>query len=110
MILYDEITRLRAPQVTDGYGNQSRDWANASSATFSVQWSAQTVNEVIGDEPRTITRIKIFGDQWLDLEATDRVLGPDGNTYEIDGEIQRSYRRGQLHHVRAYLKRIATTD
>lgn len=110
MILTDEITRLRAPLVSDGYGNQSRSWATAVSTLFLVHWSAQSVTEVVGDEPQTVSRVKILGDQYLDMEATDRIVGPDGLTYEVDGEIQRSYLRGQLHHVRAYLKRIATKD
>lgn len=110
MILTDQITRLRAPLVTDGYGNQTRSWATPVSTLFLVHWSSRSVTEIVGDEPRTVSQVKIFGDQYLDLEATDRIVGPDGNTYEVDGEVQRSYLRGQLHHVRAYLKRIATKD
>lgn len=110
MILDDTVTRLRAPLVSSGYGNSSRDWANATATDFQVHWSARSVNETVGDEPRTNSQAKILGDEYLDLEATDRIVGPDGLTYEVDGEIQRSYRYGQQHHVRAYLKRITTTD
>lgn len=106
MILHETITRLRAPLVSDGYGNQARDWDNAASMTFLVHWSARAVGESVGDEPRTDSHIKLFGGPDLDLEATDRITGPDGFTYEVDGEIQRSYLRGSLHHVRAYLRRI----
>lgn len=107
MILYDTVTRLRAPLVSSGYGNSSRDWANATSTDFLVHWSAQSVTEVVGDEPKTISRVKLFGGADLDLEATDRIVGPDGLTYVVDGEVMRSYQRGQLHHVRAFLRRIA---
>lgn len=110
MILHETITRLRAPLAADTYGNQSRNWAAAASTDFTVKWSHKAVAEVIGDEPRTSTRAYVFGNSDLDLEATDRVVGPDGNTYEVDGEVMRSYVRGQLHHVRAYLRRIATKD
>jgi hypothetical protein len=103
--LHDTITRLRAPLVDAGYGNMARDWDNAAEQDFVVHWSAQSVNEVVGDEPQTVTRGKIFGDATLDLEATDRVLF-DGDTYEVDGDVMRSYRVGQLHHVRAMLRRI----
>lgn len=106
MILHDPITRLRAPLVPSGYGNQSRDWAAATSTTFLVHWSAQSVSEVVGDEPQTVTRIKVMGNPDLDLVATDRVVGPDDGTYEVDGDVMRSYRRGVLHHVRAFLRRI----
>lgn len=109
-ILHGTITRLRAPLVSAGYGNQARDWPNAASTEFLVKWSTRSVGEVIGDEPSTSTRGYVYGNSDLDLEATDRVIGPDGFTYEVDGEVMRSYVRGQLHHVRAYLQRIATKD
>jgi hypothetical protein len=107
VILYDSITVQRAPLVSGSYGNQARNWAAATSAAFLVHWSAQSVTEVVGDEARTITRGKILGNPDLDLEAADRVVFA-GETYEVDGDVMRSYRRGQLHHVRAFLKRIAT--
>jgi hypothetical protein len=103
--LHDVITRLRAPLVDAGYGNQARDWDNAVEQDFVVHWSAQSVNEVVSDEPQVVTRGKILGGPDLDLEATDRVLF-DGDTYEVDGDVMRSYRQGQLHHVRAMLRRI----
>jgi hypothetical protein len=106
--LHDRITRLRAAIVSDGYGNGKRDWTAVSSADFLVHWSAKSVAEVVNDEPQTITRAKIFGGPDLDLEVTDRVLF-NGDTYEVDGDIMRSYRRGNLHHVRAMLLRIVTT-
>jgi hypothetical protein len=105
--LHDLITRLRAPLVSSGYGNNTRNWAAATSVDFLVHWSAQSVTEVVGDEPQTVTRGKVFGDATLDLEASDRVLF-DGDTYEVDGDVMRSYRVGELHHVRAMLRRIAT--
>jgi hypothetical protein len=110
VILHESITRLRAPLTSGAYGNQDRNWAVAVSTTFVVKWSHKAVTEVIGDEARTITKAYVFGNPDLDLESTDRVVGPDGLTYEVDGEVMRSYVRGQLHHVRAYLRRIETTD
>lgn len=108
MQLGEKITRLRAPLTSAGYGNQKRDWANATSTDFYVKWSFKAVSEVVGDEPRTVTKGYLFGWPELDLEATDRVIGPDGNTYEVDGEVMESFVRGQLHHKRAYLRRVAT--
>jgi hypothetical protein len=110
VILSEPITRLRAPLVSGGYGNSSRDWTAATSTDFLVKWSHKAVAEVIGDEARTTTKAYVFGNPDLDLESTDRVVGPDGLTYEVDGDVMRSYVRGQLHHVRAYLRRIETTD
>jgi hypothetical protein len=110
VILHESITRLRAPLVSGGYGNQSRNWAAATSTDFAVKWSHKAVSEVMGDDARTVTKAYVFGNPDLDLEATDRVVGPDGLTYEVDGEVMHSYVLGQLHHVRAYLRRIATKD
>jgi hypothetical protein len=110
VILHDSITRLRAPLTSGGYGNQSRDWTAATSTDFTVKWSTKAVAEVVGDEPRTDTKGYVFGGPDLDLLASDRVVGPDGLTYEVDGEVMSSYVRGQLHHVRAYLRRITTTS
>jgi hypothetical protein len=110
VILGESITRLRAPLTADSYGNQARNWAAATSTDFAVKWSHKAVSEVIGDEPRTTTRAYIFGGPDVDLVSTDRVTGPDGLLYELDGDLMPSYVRGQLHHVRAYLKRVATKD
>ena len=65
-----------------------------------------TRDEVVGDEPQTVTRGKIFGGPDLGLESTDRVRFRD-DTYEVDGEVMESFRQGQLHHVRAMLRRIS---
>jgi hypothetical protein len=73
-----------------------------------VHWSARAVDEVVGDDARTVTRGKIMGGPDLDLESSDRIQF-DGDTYEVDGDVMRSFQRGQLHHVRAFLKRITTT-
>jgi hypothetical protein len=108
LILHDPIVVQRAPLTSGAYGNQARNWAAMTTAEFLVHWSAKSVTEVVGDEAKTVTRGKVFGGPDLDLEATDRVVFA-GETYEVDGDIMRSYRYGQLHHVRAFLKRIATT-
>lgn len=108
MILNDVITRLRAPLISGGYGNSSRDWANATSTDFSVRTSFKSVTEIIGDEARTATQLHVFGGPELDLETTDRVIYR-GKTYEVAGEVMTSLDgRGQLHHVRARLNRVTT--
>lgn len=108
MILHDPITRLRASVAAGPYGNQTPNWSSPATADYLVHWSAKSVSEVVGDQARTITRVMIFCNPDVDLEATDRVVF-EGDTYEIDGDIMRSFRRGQPHHVRAFLRRIATT-
>jgi hypothetical protein len=107
LLLHDPIAVQRAPLTSGGYGNQARNWSAATSADYLVHWSAQSVTEVVGDKAQTVTRGKIFGGPDLDIEATDRVVFA-GDTYEVDGDVMRSYRLGQLHHVRVFVKRIAT--
>lgn len=105
------ITRKRATSTSDGYGNSTPNWAGAASQEMYVHWSPKAVSEVVGDEPQTVTRVKVFGWPPFDLLPTDRVVGPDGETYEVDGDIMRSYnpRSGTLHHVRAMLRRVEIT-
>jgi hypothetical protein len=107
--LNDVITRKRAPLVSGGYGNQTYDWPNATSTDFKVKWSWETVTEVVGDEPQTVTLGKAMGGPGLDLEATDRVVYR-GDTYEVYGDIRLSTDgRGNPHHVRVRFRRITTT-
>lgn len=109
MLLHDTITRLRAPLVSGGYGNQARDWDAATSVDFTVRTSFKSVTEVVGDEAHTVTQLHIFGGPDLDLEATDRIVYR-GDTYEVAGEVMTSVDGlGRLHHVRARTRRIATT-
>jgi hypothetical protein len=106
--LPDTITRIRAPLISGGYGNSSRDWANATSTVFSVRTSFKSVTEIVGDEAQTVTQLSVFGGPDLDLETTDRVVYR-GKTYEVAGEVMTSVDgRGQLHHVRARLNRFTT--
>jgi hypothetical protein len=106
--LPDVITRLRAPLVSAGYGNASRDGANATSTEFSVRTSFKSVTEIVGDQAHTVTQLHVFGGPDLDLETTDRVVYR-GKTYEVAGEVMTSVDgRGQLHHVRARLNRFTT--
>lgn len=108
MRLPDRITRLRAPLVAGDYGNSSRDWSAAASTDLYVKVSFTSVTEVVGDEARTFTQAKVFGGPDLDLQASDRVVYR-GETYEVAGEIMPSTDgRGNLHHVRARLRRIDT--
>jgi hypothetical protein len=109
VILHVTVTRLRAPLVADSYGNQKPDWTAPASQDFLVHWSAKAGSEVLGDEPQTVTRVKLMGNPDLDLLATDWIVGPDGETYEVDGDVMRSYRKSQLHHIRAFLRRVDIT-
>lgn len=105
MILRDKVTRLRAPLVDGPYGNQTRDWANATAVTYAAEVQPVSSTEEVVNQQRTETRWRLFLGPSADLEATDRILW-DGDTYEVDGEVERHKRRGALHHLEAVLLRV----
>lgn len=105
MILHDRVTRLRA-SLTDGpYGNQQRDWANASSVDLSADVQPVSSTEDVVNQQQTVTRWRLTLYPSSDLEPTDRVVW-DGDTYEVEGAVERWKRRGAVHHLRAVLMRV----
>ncbi len=82
----DTVTLLRAPVVTNPYGNSGRDWSVATAMTVpaSVQWDRGS--EDVADENRLTTRMKLFLPAGSDLAATDRVRYR-GKDYEVDGDV-----------------------
>ncbi|GAA2516693.1 phage head completion protein [Winogradskya humida] len=105
MILRDRVTRLRAPLVGDGYGNQERDWDQAVAVEYPAGVGPASSTEDVHDQQRTTTRWRVFLPPTADLEATDRVTW-DGTTFEVDGDVERWKRRGRLHHVEAVLLKV----
>lgn len=106
-LLTDTITRRRAPLVTAGYGNQSRNWAAATSQAYPARVSPVSSTEDVVDQPRTLTRWKCTVGPDADLAATDRIEW-DGATYEVDGEVEVHKGRRGPHHKTAILMRVAT--
>lgn len=104
MRLHDTVDRLRAPLVGGPYGNQTRDWANATSVTYPAEVQPVSSTEDVVNQQQTITRWRLFLGPTADLEATDRIEW-DGDTYEIDGDVERWKRRGAPHHLEAVLMR-----
>lgn len=105
MLLHDQVTRLRAGLTEGPYGNETRDWDNATSATYSAEVQPVSSTEDIVNQQQTITRWRLFLPASADLEATDRIVW-DGDTYEVDGDVERWKRRGVLHHLEAVLMRV----
>lgn len=105
MLFSDSVTRLRAPLVAGPFGNQTRDWANATSATYAAEVQPVSSTEDVVNQQRTVTRWRLFLLPDADLEATDRITH-DGSTYEVEGQVERWKRRGILHHLEAVLMRV----
>jgi len=107
------VVVVRAAVVTDRYGNQTRDWANASRTTVTgvnVQPAAAPAHstERIEDRQTTSTEWRLYTDRGvdLDLRETDRVEF-DGMTLEVDGKVGRwPAPYGGVHHVEAQLVEI----
>ncbi|AVO22266.1 head-to-tail connector complex protein [Streptomyces phage Nesbitt] len=106
----DSAVRVRAPLVTDKYGNTTteRDWTKAVRTPITgVSVQPDGSSETDGDRELVITGWKLYTPRGrdLDLVKTDRVEW-DGMTLEVDGEVARWRLGGRVHHVEIRLKRV----
>ncbi|MFE0447340.1 hypothetical protein ACFW6C_07560 [Streptomyces fungicidicus] len=106
----DAFVRVRAPLVTDRYGNTTteRDWSRAERLPVSgVEVQPDGSSETTGDRELVLTGWKIYSPRGrdLDLLKSDRVEY-DGMTLEVDGEIGRHKLRGRVHHVEVRVRRV----
>ncbi|MEU2724074.1 hypothetical protein [Streptomyces smyrnaeus] len=106
------IVRVRAPEVTDRYGNKQRDWANAvrtSMVGVNVQpaGSPSQSDEDNGDRQTTVTGWRLYSPRGMDVDLleTDRVEY-EGMTLEVDGKVGRWRVGGTVHHVEASLREV----
>lgn len=111
MMFTDSITIVRAPITEDRYGNEVRDWANATrTVVHGVSVQPRSATESGSDEAREMvtTGWRIYtrtGD--LDVEPTDRIEHGD-RVLEVIGEVARwphPIRRGAVHHVEIDVQR-----
>lgn len=107
----ETVVVLRAPLVTDAYGKQVRDWANAAETTVDgVQVQPSTsVEPVEVGRVSVVTSMRLLTPVGVDMDLvrTDRVVW-GGATWLVDGEVARHKRpsTGVVHHVEAMLKRV----
>ncbi|MFE9569242.1 hypothetical protein ACFYMW_12190 [Streptomyces sp. NPDC006692] len=104
------VVILRAPHVTDRYGNQTteRDWASATRTTVrrvSVQ-PADTAEDD-GDRPAVTTGLRLITRRGVDIDLIpgDRVVAV-GRVLDTDGEPARYVVGGRHHHTEARLKEV----
>ncbi|MFI5839452.1 head-tail adaptor protein [Catenuloplanes sp. NPDC051500] len=105
MQLRDLITRLRAPLAGDGYGNERPDWSAATSTPYPADVQPASSTEDVVDEQRTVTRWRVWLPRTADLLASDRIEW-DGQTYEVEGDVERWKVRGWLHHLEAVMIKV----
>lgn len=103
--LTDLVTVLRAP-LAEGYSGKFRDWDNAvPRPDRPANVYPQKSTELLDGRQVTISRWLLFMGADEDLEDTDRVVW-EGNTYEVEGEVEVWKRRGSRQRVAAVLTRI----
>lgn len=105
MRYWDHIEALRAPTTQDPYsGNETRDWANAAATPLRADVQPQSTTE-------STDRRQLVIDRWTvicppaDVSATDRIRW-EGLDYEVDGEVGRFKRHGQLHHLEFTIRHL----
>lgn len=83
------LTRVRAPLVDDGRGNQTRDWAHATETDLHG-WAIDTgaAGEDTTNRDADSVEYVVRGPYAADIEATDRVR-LFGALYEVEGGVLR---------------------
>ena len=105
MLLPDQVTRRRATTASDGYGNPTSDWSSVTEVVYPAEVQPASTDENVVDQDRTVTRWRAWLPAAADLVATDRIVW-DGDTYEIDGDVQRWKQRGVPHHIEVLLVKV----
>jgi hypothetical protein len=112
-LFHQSFVRVRAPLVTDRYGNRKRDWSSADRLTVegvNIQPASRLPsNEESDDRLTVVTGWDLQTPEGMDLDllATDRVEF-DGMTLEVEGNVGRwpdPFGPG-VHHVEARLKEV----
>jgi len=105
----ETVTRLRAPYVTDEYGNESstRDWALAVPLTISPCSVQPMVGaETLIDRDAVANRWIIYAPPGADIKPTDRIVH-NGTTYEVRSDIRRwPSASGALDNTQLELERV----
>lgn len=111
LLFYQTVAVVRAPLTADRYGNQVRDWENATRTTVTgVNVQPATSEEATDDRQVSVSGWEMQTSEGVDLDllATDRVEY-DGMTLEVVGKVGRwpSPWGPGVHHVEARLKEVS---
>lgn len=84
----ETVMVVRAGLVDDGYGNQVRDWATATSTPYegcAVAQGTRGGESLTGDRNVIVSDLIVFMPSGADVASTDR-LEVRGRAYEVVGE------------------------
>lgn len=97
-----------APLAAGGrYGNQQRDWANATEQTVrDADVQPLTGTEDTIDREYAATHVRLYAPASADIHTESRIDWR-GTTYEVDGEPDRWFDGAALDHIEATLKRLS---
>ncbi|MEU7160328.1 hypothetical protein [Streptomyces chrestomyceticus] len=110
-LLYGQtVVIVRAPYITDRYGNTTseRDWTRATRTTVRrVSVQPDTSTEGTGDRPVVVSGWRLITRRGVDIDLTagDRVEHA-GRVLDVDGDIARWIVGGRIHHAEARLKEV----
>lgn len=102
-LLGQPLVRLRAPLVADRYGNQVRDWSQASRTTVygRMETEERRAEEDDSDRTQLEARGVCFLQPDTDILGTDRLEDSAGVRYEVIGQISTQSTPRGPHHLEA---------
>lgn len=104
----DIVDVIRAVKRKDEYNSEYLDWSTpltVATGRASIQHFLTTEDDT--DRQTTTEGLRMISDDpvLFNFEPTDRVVY-NGDTYEVDAEIQKWRLFGRVHHIEVYLKRV----
>lgn len=102
-LLNQQLIILRAPLVDDRYGNQVRDWSQASQTEVlgRLETEERRAEEDDADRAQLAARGVCFLPPDADILGTDRILDSFGVRYEVIGQIATLTTPRGPHHLEA---------
>lgn len=102
------LTIQRAPLIADRYGNQVRDWTQASNTEVygRLETEEKRAEEDDADRDQLTARGVCFLPPDADILGTDRIIDAAGVRYEVIGQISTQSTARGPHHLEARVTSI----
>ena len=100
-LLAQPLTIERAPLIADRYGNQVRDWSQASSTEVygRLETEERRAEEDVDGREQLTARGVCFLPPDADILGTDRIVDERGVRYEVIGQISTESTPRGAHHL-----------
>lgn len=105
-LLIHDITVLRAPVVTDRYGNDRADWPNATRTTVKGRLTRPAGERIVDGRDALVEQWVCYLPSDVVISGRDRIEF-DGITFEMDGPPFPAYDAGSAHHIEARVRLAA---